>query len=93
MQDIVIVDEYIEEMKKFCSVQGTRYEVALFRYGSILLELNAQGIVRGQTAEALRAFLEAAASLKGRVAEITELFQQLMGNYLSDIDEADRELY
>lgn len=93
MQDIVIVNEYIEEMKKFCGVQGTRYEAALFKYVSILQELNAQGIVRGQTADALRAFLEAAASLRGRVTEISTLFQQLMGNYLTDIDEADRELY
>ncbi len=93
MQDIVIVDEYIEEMKKFCNVQGTRYEMALFKYVMILTELNSQGIVRGQTADALRVFLGAAASLRGRVGEVTALFQQLMENYLTDIDEADQELY
>ena len=93
MADIIIEDEYIEEMQSFSKVQASRFEVTLTEYMAVMSTLNAEGIVKGQTADALKMFIETAKSLKGKVQEISELFQQLLESYLSDINDADKELY
>lgn len=89
MADIIIDEEYIQEMQNFSKVQGSRFEGILTEYIAVMNELNVEGIVKGQTAETLKMFIETAKSLQGKVQEISELFQQLLESYLSDINDAD----
>lgn len=93
MADIIIEDEYIQEMRDFSKLQGSRFETVLTEYIAVMYKLNAEGIVRGETADILKMFIETVMSLKGQVQELSELFQQLLDQYLADIDYADKELY
>lgn len=93
MADIIIEDEYIQEMRNFSKLQGSRFEAVLTEYIAIMHKLNAEGIVRGETADILKMFIETVMSFKGQVQELSELFRQLLDQYLTDIDYADKELY
>lgn len=60
MADIIIEDEYIQEMRNFSKLQGSRFEAVLTEYIAIMHKLNAEGIVRGEreTADILKMFIE-----------------------------------
>lgn len=93
MTDTIIDDEYLEEMEKWISNQGEQFETFLSEYIRILLQTSMQGIAEGETAEALKYYIGIAFTLKNHVGNTSELTEQMLKNYSTDIDEADSYLY
>ena len=91
--DIIIDDDYVIECKNQIETEGKKLEDALTDYVKILGNIKLSGIIEGETANALDAFIQTASEirdgLKGRYSQ----GKVYCGSYIDHIDDADEYLY
>lgn len=90
--DVIIEDEYIEQMGEYLSKEAEDIEEKIIQYIAILNGICTKGITKGETAKALAEFKEQAEVLKG-IAEYGHTARRYCINYISRVDEADGDLY
>ncbi|MCF2681966.1 hypothetical protein [Faecalicatena contorta] len=90
--DLIIEDEYVNEVGNYLKVEAEDIEKKLKEYISILKGVCEEGIVEGKTAEALKEFVSQAEAMKG-IAECGRAANTYCKNFISRIDEADEDLY
>lgn len=93
MSDIIMSDEFVEEMSGKLSKEARRLERNLDDYILLLKEIKERAIMEGNTAKALSEFISIASKMNGVFENFGELAQITCDNYKSDFDEADEELY
>lgn len=93
MSEPIVVDEYIEAVAEFFRAQGNRYSEALEAYVKTMQEINREGIIAGETANALAVFISQAEQLVNGIGEVSR--QACVGaiTFLEDVDESDEFLY
>lgn len=90
--DLIIEDEYIEQMGEYLLREAEDIESKINQYIAILDEVCAGGIMEGETSKALAEFREQVAGLRG-IADNGLAAKRYCLNYIDRIDDADRELY
>lgn len=91
--NIIVIDDYIEDIGKQIQKKGEDIQNGINKYVTLLDEILLDGIVFGDTADAIRKFADYARMLLNIVSPIGETYNALCSQYLSAIDEADDELY
>lgn len=90
---MVVDDSGYTTASQYFQRQGTRYEDALKSYVEILNLISQEGIITGDTADALRQFASFAAELQGPIGEVMTDVAKKCTQYVSDVDTADQYLY
>lgn len=92
MQDteLVIDEEYINGMAEYFEKQGKQLQKMSNDYIRIMRKVVEDGIIKGETAESLRAFLQYAKKLNRVVASTALQIRDSTVNYLGEIDTRDQ---
>ncbi len=92
MQDteLVIDEEYINGMAEYFEKQGKQLQKMSNDYIRIMRKVVEDGIIKGETAESLRAFLQYAEKLNRVVASTALQIRDSTVNYLGEIDTRDQ---
>ncbi|MDD2978582.1 MAG: hypothetical protein PHN80_01280 [Hespellia sp.] len=90
--DVVVEDEYIQEMQQEFDEEYERLSQVVKEYISILKEITASGITHGKTANALKEFTSLAEELR-QVGRHRSAAKRYCQNFLDKIDDADGDLY
>lgn len=92
MQDteLVIDEEYINGMAEYFEKQGKQLQKMSNDYIRIMRKVVEGGIIKGETAESLRAFLQYAEKLNRVVASTALQIRDSTVNYLGEIDTRDQ---
>ena len=91
--DIVIDDEQVTALAAHLRTHAEDTELTFRKYRQLLKELREYGIMEGETAKALDAFIEVADELAGVFRELGGNINQTCRNYITIIDKADEYLY
>ena len=91
--EVVVVDEYFEEIGRFFEEQGKKYESILNRYIAALRILKERGICSGDTADALDAYISLASQIKECASDLGTSINTMMKNYIAVIDTKDQYLF
>ena len=89
----IIDDEYCTAMGEYFKKQGENVDALISEYLRILRVVKLLGIRRGETAQALDAFISYADRLKDQVGNISDSAQTQVTNFLAQIDQADQYLF
>lgn len=94
---LVIDEAYIGGFQNHLASHCHEINVIINEYSKIMNEVITAGIVEGETAEALKVFVgevksKAEADSVNPQAMVSHI-ERLCSNYISRIDEADRDLY
>lgn len=98
-KELVIDESYIHSVQSYLMTQCETLNSLITNYVKIMREVVETGIMEGDTAEALKAFLESVDSdvVRGNGSltpeQIRNRIDQFVSNYLSRINGADKELY
>lgn len=90
---MVVDDNGYMTASQYFRCQGTRYEDALKSYVEILNLISQEGIITGDTADALRQFASFAAELQGPIGDAMADTAEKCKQFVSDVDTADQFLY
>ncbi|MBD5534984.1 MAG: hypothetical protein HDQ99_04915 [Lachnospiraceae bacterium] len=95
MQDteLIIDEEYINEMAEYFEKQGKQLQNMADSYIAAMKRVVEEGIVKGETSEALRAFLEYAEKLNQVIVSTAIQIRDYTMDYLEEIDTQDQYLY
>lgn len=89
----IIDDEYCASMGDYFKKQGENVDTLVSEYLRILRMVKLLAIRKGETAEALEAFISYADRLKEQVGNISDSAQTQVTNFLAQIDQADQYLF
>ena len=91
MQDTeLVIEEYINGMAEYFEKQGKQLQKMSNDYIRIMRKVVEDGIIKGETAESLRAFLQYAKKLNRVVASTALQIRDSTVNYLGEIDTRDQ---
>ncbi len=90
---LVVDDSGYQTAAQYFTRQGERYEEAIKAFVSILNEICSEGIISGDTADAMRAFAEYAGELKGTIGDVMKQASEQCTQFVSNVDSADQFLY
>lgn len=95
MAEIIIVDEFVEKAGKSLKSRSDYLFNRISRYHSILENIREEGIMEGETAEALDAFIVEVEKISNltKQCRIGEVGSFGCKNYISRIEDADKDLY
>lgn len=90
---LVVDDSGYQTASQYFTRQGERYEEAIKAFVSILNEICSEGIISGDTADAMRAYAEYAGELKGTIGDVMKQAAEQCTQFVSNVDSADQFLY
>lgn len=95
MQDteLVIDEEYINEMAEYFEKQGKQLQNIAASYIGAMKRVVGEGIIEGKTSETLKTFLEYAEKLNQVIISTAMQIRDSAMNYLEEIDTQDQYLY
>lgn len=91
--ELVIDDSYINEMAEYFETQGKQLQRMVDSYIAALKRVTEEGVVEGETSDALKSFLEYAEKLNQVVSSTSVEVRDSVMNYLEEIDTQDQYLY
>lgn len=95
--DLIVCDEYYSAIGEWLKKQGELLSFDINKYASILTEVSNNGIMEGATAEALKEFIsQVRTDLEGtnvKPSFIGSASKRYCVNFVSHIDDADKDLY
>lgn len=91
--NLIVDEEYIRQESSNIRDALLTIDSGIRMYQGLLQVVMAYGIKSGATKDALKAFSEAVAELKGDMKLAGENVKQLMDNYLMAIDDADKYIF
>lgn len=95
--DLIVCDEYYSAIGAWLKEQGELLSGDIKKYTSILTEVANNGIMEGATAEALKEFIaQVQTDLEGtnvKPAFVGSASERFCNNFVSHIDDADKDLY
>ena len=93
MADIIISDDFVDGAGQFISTETQKIEETLTSYLRIMQSVSETGIMEGDTAEALKIFIAAAARLQGVFSNLGSCTKRACTNFIEKVDDADEYLY
>ncbi len=91
--EIRLDDEYIKDIGQKLNDYAKELQSGVDSYIKILEDIKSDAIMEGDTAEALKVFIEYAANLKTIIETLGVETKGLCVNFLSEVDNADSYLY
>lgn len=91
--ELVIDDNYINEVAEYFETQGKQLQRMVDSYIAALKRVTEEGVVEGETSDALKSFLEYAEKLNQVVSATSVEVRDTVMNYLEEIDTQDQYLY
>lgn len=91
--ELVIDDSYINEMAEYFEMQGKQLQCMVDSYIAALKRVTQEGVVEGETSDALKSFLEYAEKLNQVISAASIEIRDSVINYLEEIDTQDQYLY
>lgn len=91
--ELVIDDSYINEMAEYFEMQGKQLQGMVDSYIAALKRVTQEGVVEGETSDALKSFLEYAEKLNQVISAASTEIRDSVINYLEEIDTQDQYLY
>lgn len=89
----IIDDEYCTSMGAYFKKQGDNADAMISDYLRILRTVKLLAIRKGETAEALDAYISYADRLKDQIGNISSSAQTQITNFLAKVDQADQYLF
>ncbi|MCD7802348.1 MAG: hypothetical protein LUH09_05515 [Clostridiales bacterium] len=93
MKDFYFSDEYVEQMGDLIVEEAENIESTLKLYINLMQHISDEGIMEGETAEALKTFIEQAEELKGCYKDFALVVSTACTSFIHKVDEADDYLY
>ena len=93
MADIVIADDYVETTGTRLKTRTEFIEKMLSSYLRILNGVRTNGIMEGETANALDQFISGVSAMEGKISNIGACAERLCKNMITRFDSADEYLY
>lgn len=93
MSDLIVVDEFYEEMGKFFKKEGKHLDKIAKEYTVVLKVLKARGICEGETAQALTEYINLASQIDECAAQIGESVKSMLNSYIKSIDVKDKYIF
>lgn len=91
--ELVIDDNYINEVAEYFETQGKNLQRMVDSYIAALKRVTEEGVVEGETSDALKSLLEYAEKLNQVIAATSVEVRDTVMNYLEEIDTQDQYLY
>lgn len=91
--ELVIDDNYINEVAEYFETQGKNLQRMVDSYIAALKRVTEEGVVEGETSDALKSFLEYAEKLNQVISSTSVEVRDTVMNYLEEIDTQDQYLY
>lgn len=91
--ELMVDDDYINGMAEYFEKQGKQLQCMADSYMEFMKRITEEGIVEGETADALKSFLGYAEKLKRVISVTSAEMRDSVMNYLEEIDEQDQYLY
>lgn len=91
--ELVIDDNYINEVAGYFETQGKQLQRMVDSYIAALKRVTEEGVVEGETSDALKSFLEYAEKLNQVISATSVEVRDTVMNYLEEIDTQDQYLY
>ena len=86
--ELIIDDDYVNEMADFLNTRATNLQEGIDRYIQILENIRRDAIKQGATADALDA-----KKLSNVVEELGQTAKETCNTFISDVDESDEFLF
>ena len=93
MSDIIINDGFVTQSGKIFEEAAEELEDTLKTYLRLLREINARGIMAGDTAEALELFISVAEKLTGKFSDFGQGAESACNTFITKMENADKDLY
>ena len=91
--ELIIDEDYINEMAEYFETQGKQLQNMVDSYIAIMKRVVEEGIVKGETSDALMTFLAYAEKLNRVIASTSKEIRDSVMNYLEEMDVQDQYLY
>lgn len=92
-KEIIIDDDYCIKMGNYFLKQGNQIDKFIAEYINILQSIRDTAIVSGETANALRMYIEYAKRLNMQIGNVSENVQKQLNRFLVNVDSADQFLF
>lgn len=87
--EMVVVDEFYENMKAYFEETGNEYNKLIARYLYVMKQLKSNGICEGETANELQIFIDCAEKLGDATTELSSHINEVLEDYLVAVDVID----
>ena len=91
--NLIIDDNYIQEVGRLSSIRGRKLEEILDSYVGILMEIETEAITSGEISQAVSAFRECVTMLNDRLSTISTNIDTVADSFIIDINTADDYLF
>jgi len=91
--DLVVVDEEFPDLGVALQTMADTFEAKLKAYQESLSRIVAGAVKEGVVAENLVDFKGRASGLTGEARRLADEVKQILSQYVTDIDRADKQLY
>lgn len=91
--ELVVDDEYCKKMGDYFLKQGHQLDIFVSQYISILKGVKQNGIKKGDTADALGAYIKQAEKMNKQIGTISKSAQTYANRFVNQIDQADQFLF
>lgn len=91
--NLMVDDEYCQNMGNYLQKKGCELDRIVTEYINILQEINNTAIMNGETAEVLSQYIECCRKLEGKITYLSNVANQTVTQFLSDVDTADDYLF
>lgn len=88
-----IDDDYCKSVGDFYKAEGEKFDGYVKRYITILQEIKADAIKRGDVSTALSTFITYAQKLEEQIGEISQNAQKQAKGFIEAVDDADQYLF
>ncbi len=91
--NLIIDDNYVQEVGRLSSVRGRKLEEILDSYVEILTEIETEAITSGEISQAVTAFRECISMLNDRLSTISINVDTVADSFIIDVNTADDYLF
>lgn len=91
--NLIVVDEYYKEMGNYFDTMGKHLEDIGGQYLEALKRIRNEGLISGETAEALEAYITLSENLKDCASRMGKSVKTMMDTYVNVIDMKDRCIF
>lgn len=91
--NLIIVDEYVQQIGRRCAQRGEALEGILADYLQLLREIKTEALVDGRTSNSLGVFIDCVSLLSDQLGILSDNADRACQTYISDINTADDYLF
>lgn len=93
-RELIVNDEFCEQMSEYIKKRGKHSQETINSFLAILKDINANGIVDGETKNSLEAYISFVEKLKEiNVEDISSNIANRIKSFIASVDEADQFLF